>query len=260
MADPRNASGLSRLRSRLQQAWQEGSPSRIARDVREMALWRLHHWFLDRASGGSEQSQISETTPLEQLTIASDNRSLGVEYTPTPVLISRWLHRFVPGKHADWNFIDIGAGRGRVVAEAARHPYRQVMGVEFAEELAADAKAHLASCDQSEVRAAKVEIAQADATELDMPSGNNVFFLFNPFGKKVLRRFVSRVKENPERKRTLLMYLNPVHDEVLENDKAFTAVKLSGVTGVFLRLLTPFKLKIYELRSWLFYLTAGLVI
>lgn len=241
--------GTTRLKARLQGAWRSGGFVKVLMEIRRMLLWRLHHRLLDRLLERAERKHLRETTHLDNLTITSANKSLGVEYTPTPVLIARLIHRLVPQPYSDWNFIDIGAGRGRVVAQAARQTYRSVSGVEFAGELARDARAHIASRRHLFRSPDSVEIIEADATAFPIPLGPNVYFLFNPFGVEVLEKFLARISDHAAEHSypVRIIYYNPVHSSVFESNPLFRREDIRTRASIVLRLLSPFELRLY---SW----------
>jgi hypothetical protein len=60
---------------------------------------------------------------LFQLDIASPNESAGVRYQPSPVETCDELFASLPIRHEDFTFIDIGAGKGRVLLFASRFPF-----------------------------------------------------------------------------------------------------------------------------------------
>lgn len=242
-------SGAARLRGRFNAAWSKGGIAGLGQQLRQVALWRLHLWLLDPVLEGREGAEIAETTGLESLTIDSANRSRGVWYTPTPILVARRVRDLVPGPHGEWNFIDIGAGRGRVVAQAARRPFRRVTGVEFAAELAQDAKRHVASTDLGKTPAAHVEILQADATCFDIPDGPSLYFLFNPFAADVLRAFIDHIKADALARAApvRVVYYHPDFAELFEDDEAFRPVRLPMATRAFFALSSPFDVRVFDL-------------
>ena len=127
---------VRKVAARWSRAVQKDGPMGLLRDIRNMVHRRLHSRILDRlVAVGHELATVSDITRLDELTIDSDNRADGVEYEATPLLVIGWIQRLLPRDISGWSFIDVGAGRGRVVIAAARYPYRQVLGVEFATEL-----------------------------------------------------------------------------------------------------------------------------
>src|SRR5450631_2805628 len=59
-----------------------------------------------------------------------------------------WALKAIPILPADVVFIDYGAGKGRVLAAAAAHPFQKVIGVEISEALAGIARRNVGSMKQ----------------------------------------------------------------------------------------------------------------
>lgn len=105
-------------------------------------------------------------------------------------------------------FVDVGAGKGRVLLVAARrYPFRRVLGVELSPQVAATGRRNLAAAGH-----AGVEIHCADVCDWDIPPDTSVFYLFNPFVGEVFETFVGRLTQSQRvAPRTLrIVYANPV--------------------------------------------------
>jgi hypothetical protein len=76
---------------------------------------------------------------------------------------------------------------GKVLLLATEYPFRQILGVEYAPDLAAICEKNLredrAMADR---RCNSASVVVADAAEFSFPEGPLVVFLFNPFGPPVL--------------------------------------------------------------------------
>jgi hypothetical protein len=97
----------------------------------------------------------------------------------------------IPFPPADVVFVDYGAGKGRVLAAAAAHPFQKVIGVEISEPLAGIARRNIGSMKRR--RAAHVEVYCLDAASFPVPEDGNVFFFFNPFIGATLREVIRRI-------------------------------------------------------------------
>ena len=141
-------------------------------------------------------------------------------------------------RYASRSFIDLGSGKGRVLLLAALRPFRRVIGVEISPALHAQAQANAAAFARHNPRARAVECVCADASEYELPEGDLVVFLYNPFDATLLDKACSRmlasIARNP--RELDLVYVNPVHFEVIER------------TGRFERLCRDVALAVYRLR------------
>ena len=215
--------------------------------IRTVLLHRMHERLSPSPALGPELFPTSGKIELSELTINSNNRKMGVHYAPTPRLIFQWLHELLPRDIDDTAFIDIGAGRGRIVMMAMEHPYARVIGVEFAQELVQEARMNLASHPQNSIKARSVEIVHGDATEMNIPELPCIFFLFNPFGADVMHKFLDNAlkayADNP--RAMIFVYVNPAHDQVFRDQKLLVEKKMPALTKLKLALLSPYAVKIY---------------
>lgn len=137
------------------------------------------------------------------------------DYEPTPPEIFEAMMTEVRFPLEAASFVDLGAGKGRVLCLAACLPFREVIGCELFEPLAAAARANLAALDQRWIKARKLTCVTADAGAFSPPPGPKVVFLFNPFGPPVLRRALDRLAaerdEDGHGPPIYLLYYEPVH-------------------------------------------------
>jgi SAM-dependent methyltransferase len=77
-------------------------------------------------------------------------------------------------------FIDFGCGKGGVVQQAARRPFRRVIGVEISPVLAEIARTNLAA-RRRQHRCRSVEIVVSDVKEFSVPDDLTIGYLFHPF-------------------------------------------------------------------------------
>jgi hypothetical protein len=70
---------------------------------------------------------------LSDLTIADSKNALhGHRPQPTPADHGHVIMRALPPPLEDSVFMDVGAGRGRMLLVASEYPFRRVIGIEFA--------------------------------------------------------------------------------------------------------------------------------
>ena len=96
----------------------------------------------------------------------------------------------LPFKSEEFTFIDIGCGKGRALLIASEFPFRHVIGVELAIDMAQVARANVALKPAWKER---ISVANEDALTFELPNGPVVFFLYNPFTTMLLRRFLARI-------------------------------------------------------------------
>jgi SAM-dependent methyltransferase len=116
-------------------------------------------------------------------------------------------------------FLDVGAGLGRVVIQAAQWPFRRVIGIEISPDLSAAARSNVERM-QGRLQCRNIEMVTADATTYNIPDDVSVVYLCNPFigssFQAVLQNLHASLSRNPRRIR--IVYTNPVeHDHLISS-------------------------------------------
>ncbi len=155
---------------------------------------------------------------LEELAIDSDNKSHGVYYEPTPPHVFQHILSKLDIDHREFEFVDFGCGKGRVVLLATRYPFRKITGIEFAPELAEVARRNLATFTDKAQQCTNVEVLCLDATRYEIPGTRAVLYFFNPFDSIVMdavaRNLEASFRHNRAEK--FLIYYNPLNEAVFE--------------------------------------------
>jgi precorrin-6B methylase 2 len=115
-------------------------------------------------------------------------------------------------------FADIGAGKGRVVYQAARRfGLKRVIGVELSPELAGEARANLKR-NRRRMRCHDIEIVTSDALAWEVPDDLTIAYMFCPFTGATFRGVIDNLIASHDRapRRLRIVYLNPEeHDELM---------------------------------------------
>ncbi|HEY8917990.1 MAG TPA: class I SAM-dependent methyltransferase [Chitinophaga sp.] len=118
--------------------------------------------------------------------------------------------------------LDVGCGRGRVLAIGAGYGFKDMIGIDFSEAL----------CEEAADNAEKVEdrhpgthitIEWIDARYYDLSSRVGVIFLFNPFDGTVMETFIAKVLQSLEQhpRPMKILYANPQFKHLWQ-DAGFT--------------------------------------
>lgn len=125
------------------------------------------------------------------------------------------LRRILPPREVTDHdvFVDFGSGMGRVVLQAARYPFRKVIGVEVSETLHSIARENI-DRNRQRLRCPDTELVHADALDYELPDDVTVAFLYNPFRGEifatVIERLLQSVERNPRPLR--IIYVNPIEE------------------------------------------------
>jgi hypothetical protein len=131
--------------------------------------------------------------------------------TLTVALPRRWVT-------SDDVFAEIGGGKSRIVVQAARYPFKRVIGVERFHQPAAIARANLTKATR--VRAKETEIFTADATTWQPPDDLTIVYLCNSVQGELFRAMLRQLKRLVDRRGQPLriIYINPVEHQILLDD------------------------------------------
>ncbi len=193
------------------------------------AFWRAYRAArearaFDRRHGTDTVQRLSVEAMRD---VPSELARHAVHYEPTALpklrrtlrVVVETLGRRLP----EFSFVDVGSGKGLVVMLASRHPFRVVVGVEMAPELHAIAERNLERIAVE--RGAPVRLVHGDALHVDLPPGNLVVYLYNPFDAAVLEPFVRRLETAAaDGDEVLVAYVNPQHADVFADPRRFEPV------------------------------------
>jgi SAM-dependent methyltransferase len=131
-------------------------------------------------------------------------------YVPSPWHVLPRALRYI-GVSDDDVFIDFGCGKGRVVHQAAKRPFRRVIGVEISPGLAEIARAGLAAGSRHH-RCRDVEIVVSDATEYRVPDDLTIAYLYRPFQGETFDAVLGAIVDSMDRypRRVRLIYVYPL--------------------------------------------------
>ena len=177
-------------------------------------LARLGHWrtqgsadrVLDRGLDRVlDRGLDTSGSSLEPETEHAD----GVIYQPTRWHVLPRALSYLGVSDRD-TFVDFGCGKGRVVHQAARWPFREVIGVEISPVLAEIARAGVAA-RRHQHRCEDVKIVVSDVRDFPIPDALTLGYFFDPFQGEamdaVLRAILDSIERHPRRVR--LIYVHP---------------------------------------------------
>lgn len=148
-------------------------------------------WRLWDAWHGVETATHVE---LATLSVVGVNRKYGVSYEPSGSVAT--ILKLLPIDHTRYGFVDFGSGKGRVLLEAARLPFRFVIGVEFSEELHRIARENLGRFRRARIRCPERRSILNDATAYELPAIPLVLYFFNPFVEPVMSSVIENIRRS----------------------------------------------------------------
>lgn len=114
----------------------------------------------------------------------------------------------------DYNsIIDIGCGKGVVLKEAAKFPFKKISGIEYSRDIS-----EIAQKNFKQLNMEHINIYNCSAEDFDNYNDYDVFYLFNPFGGKLFKNVIDKIFED-NKKSFIIIYHNPVEKSYLETKK-----------------------------------------
>ncbi len=127
--------------------------------------------------------------------IESENREYGLPYQGTP---ARTIHTLFDRLEWDENasFIDFGCGKGVALLAAAKHSFREIIGVEYAIDLAAIAERNVTGYRGPLRSRNSIRVVHGDATQFCYPLTPLVCYFYNPFLPVVMERVLENLADS----------------------------------------------------------------
>jgi len=178
------------------------------------------HVFFDRPAG----IETATVVRLDDLGLAARNRQ---DYHASPWLLLKRLFQQHNIREDDV-FIDFGCGKGRVLIEAAMHPFRKVIGVELSPALADIARANVQQ-SLPKLRCKDVDVVTADVLDYDVPDDLTYIYFFDPFHGEIFSAVVEKLLASVRRRsrELTIIYFDPAEERMLL-DAGARLVQASG--------------------------------
>jgi SAM-dependent methyltransferase len=133
-------------------------------------------------------------------------------YQPSPYgMLGRILRKREIGP--DDVFVDFGCGMGTIMFEAARFPFKRVVGVDIVPEWTAIAGEVLAR-NRARLRCKDFEVVTADVLEYEVPDDATVTYFAAPFGPEIMSRVIAKLAASADRRPRAIriVYYAPLAD------------------------------------------------
>lgn len=142
--------------------------------------------------------------------VPAEDRENATMYEPVNYYTATWLFDHLQSTDLKTTLLDVGCGKGRILAIGAAYGFRELTGIDLSPRLCQDATITARKIKQS-IPDANIIIECRDARFYDIPDTTGVIFLFNPFNEIVTEAFIGKVNESLQRKpRSLkVLYANP---------------------------------------------------
>lgn len=225
-----NTRNYASLSSKIWQFVTERSFPELVKDIFQNGFplfRRLVGLYFDKKFDAKYNVDTCGSIHLKELTIDSTNIESGVIYDPAPAKTLRNLFSYFPNNFNEYTLVDFGSGKGRAMLVAAEYSFRQIIGVEFANELHQVAISNIANYKNPKQKCFNIKSLCIDAVNFQIPENNCIFYFFVPFEKDVLFSVIENIKQSYQqspRKMWILYITDPV-----THPTAFEIIRNSGI-------------------------------
>ena len=146
-------------------------PPRQTPLVNEAARARLLRFTQE---DGFDEKYGTDTRPF-------DLTGTGQVHIPTLPRVFHAMMARIPFDPQSFTFVDVGAGKGRVVMLASAYPFRRCIGVELGPSAVEVATNNLAIFESAERKCQDLSMVHADALTYEYPLEDLFIYFFNPF-------------------------------------------------------------------------------
>jgi hypothetical protein len=161
------------------------APVRLISEYR--ATKKLYKSVAPNAFDLAHQVETSQRVHQSDLKTESPNWVYGVGYWPTPTELVKEILAFLPIRHEQFTFVDLGSAKGRVLLMASDYPFEEIIGVEFAPELHRAAVENIGRYRSESQKCRNIKAVCQDMTTFELPEEPLVVFLYNPASEAVMR-------------------------------------------------------------------------
>jgi SAM-dependent methyltransferase len=168
---------------------------------------------------GIDTSGLVDALPskLDQRLAGQLNPYMGSQ----PSIIRRALDTL--GDVTGYTFVDIGCGKGRPLIVASEYPFANVLGFDIGADLVKTANANGATIAKRFPTRPPIRAIHADVTDMVVPSGNIVLFLFNPFGPELIATLLRKLEASLASgvvEHLFVVYDNPVCGDIFDASRS----------------------------------------
>jgi len=120
---------------------------------------------------------------------------------------------------ADFSFIDFGSGKGRAILVASQFQFKQIFGIEYSKILYEISKRNIEQFPVACMKCLKIEVVCMDASKFSIPQGPLVIFLFNPFGRAVMKKIIRNISDSfiESPRQIIVIYFRPEFGDLWTN-------------------------------------------
>ena len=106
---------------------------------------------------------------------------------------TRYLIRHLNINYEEYDFVDIGCGKGRVLLVASSFPFRSICGIELSRPAFEIAEKNIRTYRSADQKCFNIHIQKVNALNFEPCIANTVYYFFEPFDIVTLAAFVFKL-------------------------------------------------------------------
>lgn len=219
--------------------------------LRAAVARRLHQRLWDRRFAKFESYGTASSIAADRLAgVESPNIGHSREYYASPRLIVQMLIDGLDIDPGQYEFIDFGSGRGRVLMAASERGFRRVRGIEFSRELHDEAQINIRHYPQNRMQCRDTSSLWCDAVQFEQFGTRPVLYFFNPFNGIVLQKVLDNVRRKAGHgiEDLFVIFLNPKQTNPLAEATWLADVTCSLRRRWLIDLMSPYEFRVYRLN------------
>ena len=152
---------------------------------------------------------------LREFDLKEEDIVNGEEYQGAGYYQLEKVFDFLKKEKAIGGIVDLGSGKGRVLAVAAEYGFKHIVGVELVAELCNAAEKNLKLVRKKHPQT-DIRVVNQNVLQYTIDPEINVFFFFNPFNQVVMRKVVEAILRSliTHPRKVYVAYINPQHEEL----------------------------------------------
>jgi hypothetical protein len=163
---------------------------------------------------------------LDTLGIESSNAKNAVGYWPSHEEVFHKAIQSLPIQLSEYNFIDLGAGRGLPLLLASQYSFKSITGVEYSKTLADAATVNIQIHERQTGSHLGIRCIWGDAADFTFTNEPTIVYLFNPFQGTVMDRVIANIetslRDSPHD--FWIVYVTPWENRKFRRNKMFETI------------------------------------
>jgi SAM-dependent methyltransferase len=169
----------------------------VSLGVIETCTLLARYYLYDGDCNKFDKKYSTETTTrmsimdVEISNLGSRNYAHG--YRTAPEQFIRNLISQLDIDYREYDFVDIGCGKGRVLLVASNYPFRSISGIDASRRVLDIAKCNLEIYKCAAQKCFNIQVYEKDALEFEPPVASTVYYFFEPFDTYILCAILARL-------------------------------------------------------------------